>query len=154
MTFSEFITALEKGLGTTIETEGDAAAISTGTADGPSVIILLQGFDERDSVLMTADLGLPPPERLERLYRTFLEANDLFRDTAGGTLSVVPGTGHVRLQRYDTYAALVEAGPDKAFLAFADVAAAWAQIVRDYRDAPEEKAEEPQDLSNLSGFRV
>ena len=30
MTFSEFITALEKGLGTTIETEGDAAAISTG----------------------------------------------------------------------------------------------------------------------------
>ena len=153
-TFNEFIAALGNGLGVTIETEGDVAAISTGPEDGPAVTILLHGFDERNSVLMTADLGLPPPERLERLYRALLEANDLFRDTAGATLSVDPGTGRVRLQRHDTYDALVESGPDKAFLAFADVADAWAQIVRDYRDAPEEKAEKPQDLGNLSGFRA
>ena len=154
MTFSEFIAALEKGLGTTIETEGAAAAISMGAADGAATTILLQGLDEWDSVLMMADLGAPPPERLERLLRTLLEANDLFRDTGGATFSLNPATGNVRLQRHYAYDALAEAGPDKAFFAFADVATAWAQIVRDYRDAPEEKAEEPQDLRNLSGFRV
>ena len=96
--------------------------------------IWMQGYDERGAVLMGADLGVPPPERLERLYRAMLEGNDLFRDTGGATLSIDPGTGHFRLQRFDTLDALEEVGPAKALAAFADVAAAWAKIIRDFRD--------------------
>ncbi len=46
------------------------------------------------------------------------------------TLSLDPDTGRVRLQRFDSFEALEEAGPDKAFVAFADVAAAWAELIR------------------------
>jgi hypothetical protein len=140
MTFSDFIAALSKELGVSIETEGDSCAVRAGASDDSSVTVLLQGYDERGAVLATADLGAPPPERLEKLFRALLEANDLFRDTGGATLSLDPDTGKVRLQRFDALDALSEAGPAKALLAFLDIAAAWAKIIGDYRDAPEDKA--------------
>ena len=140
MTFTDFVAALSKELGTAIETEGDACAVRAGASDGSSVTVLLQGYDERGAVLATADLGAPPPERLEKLFRSLLEANDLFRDTGGATLSLDPDTGNVRLQRFDALDALAEAGPGRAFLAFLDVAAAWASVIRDFRAAPEAEA--------------
>lgn len=140
MVFSDFVAALSNELGFAIETEGDTCAISAGATDSASVTVLLQGFDERGAVLAAADLGAPPPERLEKLFRSLLEANDLFRDTGGATLSLDPGTGHVRLQRFYAIDAIAEAGPGKAFLAFLDVATAWAAVIRDFRDAPDDAA--------------
>lgn len=142
MTFSDLVAALSKEFGMEIEIENDACAVRASAADGKSVTVLLQGFDDRGAILATADLGAPPPERLEHLFRSMLEANDLFRDTGGATLSLDPATGHVRLQRFDALDAVAEAGAAKALLAFTDVAAAWANIVRDYRDAPAEKSDE------------
>jgi len=153
MIFKETIAALAQNLGVEIDVEGDACALSARAKDGTSVTVWMQGYDERGIVLTGADLGLPPPERLERLYRAMLEGNDLFRDTGGATLSVDPDTGHVRLQRFDTFDALEEVGPAKAFVAFADVAAAWAKLIQDFRDAPQEN-ESAGDACNLSGFRV
>ena len=66
MTFNELVAALSKEIGGEIETDGDTCAVRTGPDESSSVIILLQGFDERGAMLMTADLGQPPPERLER----------------------------------------------------------------------------------------
>ena len=63
MTFTDFVAALSKEIGTDIETEGDSCAVSAGASDGSSVTVLLQGFDERGAVLATADLGAPPPGR-------------------------------------------------------------------------------------------
>ena len=142
MTFSDLVTALSKEFGMEIEIENDACAVHASAADGAGVTVLLEGFDDHGAVLATADLGAPPPERLEHLFRSMLEANDLFRDTGGATLSLDPATGHVRLQRFDALDAVAEAGPAKALLAFTNVAAAWADIVRDYRDAPAEKSNE------------
>lgn len=122
-----------------------------GAADGSSATVLLQGFDERGAVLMTADLGAPPPERLERLFRSLLEANDLFRDTGGATLSLDPATGRVRLQRFDSFDAIAEVGPARTLLALADYAANWADIVRDFRDAPDDAS---ADESAASGMMV
>ena len=153
MTFKETIAALAPKLGVEIEVEGDACALTAGAKDGTSVTIWMQGYDERGAMLTGTDLGAPPPERLERLYRAMLEGNDLFRDTGGATLSIDPDTGHVRLQRFDTLDALEEAGPAKAFAAFADVAATWAKAIREFRDAPE-KDENAGDAGNFSGFRV
>lgn len=155
MTFSDFVAALSKEIGTDIETEGDSCAVSAGASDGSSVTVLLQGFDERGAVLATADLGQPPPERLERLFRALLEANDLFRETGGATLSLDPATGRVRLQRFDALDAIAEAGPAKALVAFLDVAAAWAAVVRDFRAAPpEENGAAAPPPGDPSGFRV
>lgn len=52
-------------------------------------------------LLATADLGEVPPESREALYKTLLEANDLFAGTLGATLSLNPANGRVRLQRFD-----------------------------------------------------
>lgn len=154
MTFTELVATLSKEIGGKIETEGDICAVRTGVDGQQPVTILLQGFDERRALLTTADLGQPPPERLERLYREILEANDLFRDTGGATLSVNPATGNVRLQRFDPYDVIAEAGASKALMLFANVAAAWAKLVSDYRDAPREEENQSSQDGNLLGFRV
>ena len=154
MTFIELIATLSKELGGEIEIENDTCAVRTGEDARDAVTILLQGFDERRALLMTANLGQPPPEQLERLYRTILEANDLFRDTCGATLSVNPATGNVRLQRFDQYDVLSEVGISRALRLFADVATAWARIVRDYREEPPQKEADPAPDGNLLGVRV
>ncbi|MBR4251540.1 MAG: type III secretion system chaperone [Kiritimatiellae bacterium] len=45
--------------------------------------------------------GRAPPEGREALYKTLLEANDLFAGTLGATLSLNPANGRIRLQRFD-----------------------------------------------------
>ncbi len=156
MTFADIVATLSRDFGTNIETDGDNCAVRAEGSNKSSVTVLMQGFDEREALLMTADLGLPPPERPELLYRSLLEANDLFRDTGGATISIDSATGHVRLQRFDPYIAVSEAGPRQTLLAFATVATAWSGIVHDFRDAPKEAATEPpaQNLDDLSGLRV
>ena len=136
MTFKEYVASLAKELGVEIAIEGDACAFSLGSAEGDKVEILLQGCDARGALLMCADLAEPPPEGRERLFQTLLEANDLSGDTAGATLSLVPRTGHVRLQRYDDMNTLAGIGPAKALIAFADTATAWKRLVADFRAAP------------------
>lgn len=154
MTFTELVAALSKEVGGEIEIESNTCAVRTGADEGSSITVLIQGFDERGALLMTADLGQPPPEHLERLYRTILEANDLFRDTCGATLSVNPATGNVRLQRFDLYDVLMEVGVMKALTLFASVATEWSKLVRDYRDAPVEEEENSSSDGNLLGVRV
>ncbi len=97
MTFADIISLLSKELGITLEIEGDICAVRMNATDGTEVTILLRGLDRQGAVLLEASLGSPRPEGLERLYRTLLEANDLFRDTGGATLSLAPDTGRVRL---------------------------------------------------------
>ena len=109
---------------------------------GVARIVLREGGDEVGA------------ERLELLYRTILEANDLFRDTCGATLSVNPATGNVRLQRFDLYDVLLEVGVSKALTLFASVATQWAALVRDYRDAPHGEEDNYPDDGNLLGVRV
>ena len=100
MTFKDAIAELAQKLGVEIDGEGDACALMAKAKDGTSVTVWMQGYDERGVVLTGADLGAPPPERLERLYRAMLEGNDLFRDTGGATLSI---DNKVKFNRDDDY---------------------------------------------------
>ena len=136
MTFSDIVAALSKELGTEIDTEGDVCAIQAGAEDGTSVTVILHGLDECGAVLLAADIGEPPPEGRDRLLPVLLEANDLFRDTAGATLSLDPDRGRIRLQRTIPTDTLAQGGVGIAFAAFADTAAAWRQLVADFRAAP------------------
>jgi hypothetical protein len=139
MSFKDFIGTLAKELGAEIEIDNALCAISLGAAEGDRIDILLQGFDRRGVLLATADLGEAPPEGREALYKTLLEANDLFAGTLGATLSLNPANGRVRLQRFDDMDALRAAGVRAAFTVFADTAAVWKRFVADFRgdgDAP------------------
>ena len=138
MAFADIIAALSKELGTQIETDGDVCAIQAGATDGDSVTVIMHGLDACGAVLFVADLGEPPPEGRDRLMRVLLEANDLFRNTAGATLSLDPDRGRVRLQRTFPADALAQGGVGIAFAAFADTAAAWQKLVADFRAAPPE----------------
>ena len=124
MIFADIAAALAKETGIAIETEGDACAIRAEATDGTSVTVLLQGLDHCGAVLLAADIGEPPPEGREALMRTMLEANDLFRDTAGATLSLDSDRGCIRLQRTLPIDTLAQGGVGVAFAAFADTAAA------------------------------
>ena len=135
MTFRETAGELAKALGAEIAVENDTCAVSLGSEEGDKVTILMQGLDERGMVLTCADLGDPPPEGREQLYQALLEANDLYDGTAGATLSLDRRTGHVRLQRFDDMDALAAAGIARAFIAFADTAAAWQRFVSNFRAA-------------------
>lgn len=139
MAFKEFVDALAKELDLQIETEDDACAVSLGAEEGERVDILMHGFDDSGIVLTCADLCEPPPEGKERLFQTLLEANDLYGDTAGATLSMNRETGRVRLQRFDDIDTLAKIGPAKALVAFADTAAAWKKLIADYRAMPKER---------------
>ncbi len=106
--------------------------------EGDRLDILMQGFEEHGMMLTCADLGEPPPEGRERLYQILLEANDLYADTAGATLSLNKETGRVRLQRYDDMDVLAKLGPAKALIAFCDIAASWQRLIAGFRDAREQ----------------
>jgi hypothetical protein len=136
MIFADIVAALSKEIGTEIETEGDVCAIRAGATDGTSVTVILHGLDECGAVLLAADIGEPPPEGRDRLLRVLLEANDLFRNTAGATLSLDPDRGCIRLQRAMPADTLAQGGVGVAFAAFADTADAWQQLVADFRAAP------------------
>ena len=138
MTFREYAATLERELGVEIQIEDDACAFSYGAKKNFKIEILIHGSNEHGKLLTCADIGEPPPLGRERLYRTLLEANDFLGDTAGSTISLNPGNGHARLQRFDDMDALVAAGPAKALVAFANTAAAWKMLIADFRDAPPE----------------
>ena len=143
MTFKEYVKTLTKELGSEIEIEGDACAFSIASKDGDTIEILLQGFDARGAILICADLGDPPPEGRERLFQILLEGNDLFGDTGGSTLSLDRRTGHIRLQRCNDMDVLARMGVSKVLIAFADTAAAWKQLMTDFREAPTKIAVDP-----------
>ncbi len=151
MTFKETIDALGEELGVKMEIENDTCAVSLSAKEGDHVTILLQGQDERGMMLTCADLGEPPPEGREALYQSLLEANDLYGGTAGATLSLDSRTGRVRIQRIDALDALADVGFARAFIAFADTAAAWKRLIADFRTVAKDVpgTESPSNLDGL-----
>ena len=103
-------------------------------ADG--LLVTISDLHEIDSIALVGDLGEPPPERLESLYKTLLEANHLFGGTAGATVSCDPETGRLALCRVlpckmldsDSFYAEAER--------FVSTLENWAKIIRDFRAAP------------------
>ena len=93
----------------------------------------LNHFPEIDALALTGDVGEPPPENLESLYKAMLEANCAFDGTAGATLSLDSATGRFSLCRTLPLAAL---DPDSLYVAveeFVNTLEAWHKIVANYR---------------------
>lgn len=123
-------------------------------ADG--LVVAISSLPELDAVALTGDVGEPPPERLEGLYKTLLGANHFFGGTAGATISLDPDNGRIALCRTLPLATL----DGEKFYAeverFVNTAETWAKVVSDYRgaaaEAPDEGVAEERPAFGAGGF--
>ena len=123
-------------------------------ADG--LVVAISSLPELDAVALTGDVGEPPPERLEGLYKTLLGANHFFGGTGGATISLDPDNGRIALCRA---LPLVTLDGEKFYAEverFVNTAETWAKVVSNYRDAageaPDEGTAEERPAFGTGGF--
>ena len=138
MSFDDIVSVLSRAFGLELKVVQDTTVFEVDSEDGSTKVqVVIHYVSERKLVLMSADLGEPPPEGGERLFRTMLEANNLFEGTVGATLALDAATGRFRLQRYES--------PDefsndiKAIVeSFIETALFWSRAIADFRPTGEE----------------
>lgn len=101
-------------------------------ADGLHVAVT--DVREIDSIGLVGDLGEPPPERLENLYKMMLEANHLLGGTGGATLSLNPDNGRFSLCQFflcQTTDADALYSETERFVCTLET---WTKVIGDFRD--------------------
>ena len=146
MSFEELVGGLGKAIGMELSVQDGLCGVN---ADG--VPIIMRYIEPYGIVYIHADLGEPPPQGLEALYRKVLESNHAFQATSGATLSVNPRDGHVCIQHYIRLEVLdVKLAVDR-FNVFVDAATVWRDYLADFRPTDENQLDI---RSMLSGFLV
>ena len=137
MSFEDVVNVLGRAFGLELKVVQDTTVFEVSSEDGGTKVrVLVQDVSERKLVLMCADLGEPPPDGGERLYRAMLEANNLFEGTAGATLALDAATGRFRLQRYESPDELANDAKAKIEL-FIETALFWGRAIADFRPSGE-----------------
>ena len=133
MEFSKFIQQFSERFGIEMpEIVDEAAAFD---ADGmPFFLMRVANEGESEYLVVAADLGEPPPERLEKLYQALLDAGHNFAGAGGGVLARNPGDGHIWLQSREPFAMMdVETAISKV-KTLGDAAIEWRDIIKEYRE--------------------
>lgn len=133
MEFSKFIQQFSERFGIEVpEIVDEAAAFD---ADGmPFFLMRVANEGESEYLVVAADLGEPPPERLEKLYQALLDAGHNFAGAGGGVLARNPGDGHIWLQSREPFALMdVETAISKV-KTLGDAAIEWRDIIKEYRE--------------------
>ena len=137
MSFNDIVSVLGRAFGLELKVVQDTTVFEVDSEDGGTKVqVVIHYVGERKLVLMSADLGEPPPEGGERLYRTMLEANNLFEGTAGATLALDAATGRFRLQRYESPDELSNDAKAKID-SFIETALFWSRAIADFRPSGE-----------------
>ena len=138
MCFEDIVAILGRSFGLEMKVVRDTTVFDVVSEDGGTKVqVLVQDASESKLVLMLADLGEPPPFGGERLYRTMLEANNLFAGTAGATLAIDAATGRFRLQKYESPDELANDTKTK-IESFIETALFWSRAIADFRPSDEE----------------
>ena len=146
MCFEDIVSVLERAFGLELKVVQDTTVFDVDSEDGGTKVqVAIHYVSERTLVLMSADLGEPPPEGGERLCRTILEANNLFEGTAGATLALDAATGRFRLQMYESPDELSNDAKAKVD-SFIETALFWSRAIADYRPTGEEPEAPPGDF--------
>ena len=119
--------------------EPDADGSCAFEADGLPVTI--SNLRELDAIALVGDLGEPPPERLEALYRMMLEANHLFGGTGGATISLDSEKGRFSLCRTLPCKAIDADSFYDVAERFVSTLEVWTKLIRDFREAPPAEGE-------------
>ncbi len=119
------------------------------------MFITIYRLPEIGSLAITGELCEPPRGGLEKLYRTMLEAQYLFRETAGAAISLHPETGRFVLCRTMSCHGLEADDFFAGVERFISAMEAWTRIVRDYRgDVSEATSGETAALQTGAFLRV
>ena len=138
MVFEDIVAVLERAFKLELSVVQDTTVFEVASEDGSTKVqVLLQSVSERKLVLLSADLGEPPPEGCEKLFRTMLEANNLFSGTAGATLALDQTAGRFRLQKYESPDELANDAEGK-LVSFIETALVWSRSIADFRPSNEE----------------
>ena len=129
---------LMKGLAGRLGIELDAGDVCSFEADG--MVVSMYFPQASDYIAMSCDLGEPPPERLEGLYKALLGANYMFGGTMGATIALNPDDGRITLCRAMPTAMLDVDQLCRQLEHFLNTAETWRKIVSDYREGNEEAA--------------
>ena len=133
MEFSELIEQFAERCGIGVpEIVDEAAAFD---ADGmPFFLMKVANEGESEYLVVAADIGEPPPERMENLYQALLDAGHNFAGAGGGVFARNPTDGHIWLQFREAFASLdVETAISKV-KALGDAAINWRDIIKEYRE--------------------
>lgn len=133
MDFSTLIRQFAERFGIQVpEVVDDAAAFN---ADGmPFFLMRVAQEGESEYLVVAADLGEPPPERLEKLYQALLDAGHNFAGAGGGVFARNPNDGHIWLQLREAYATIdIETAISKV-KTLGDAAMNWRSIIREFRE--------------------
>lgn len=138
MVFEDIVAVLERAFSFELKVVEDATVFEVESEDGSTKVqVLIQDVSEHKLVLLSADLGEPPPDSGERLFRTMLEANNLFAGTAGATLAIDASSRHCRLQKYESPDELANS-TEATIVSFIETALFWSRAIADYRPSSEE----------------
>lgn len=122
------------------------------TFEVDEMIVTFHVLPELEEIVLSGDIGEPPPEHLENLYKTMLESQYLFNGTAGATISLNSENNRFslckalpcRILDVDLFYAETEN--------FINTLEVWAKMVENYRDiapnAEDVKAAMPEIGSN------
>ena len=156
MDFFDFVKQFAERFGIQVpEIVDEAAAFD---ADGmPFFVMRVANEGESEYLVIAADLGEPPPQHLEKLYQTLLDAGHNFAGAGGGVFARNPNDGHIWLQLREAYASIdVETAISKV-KALGDAAVNWRDIIKEYREgasvSDHATADEPSD-AGLEGERL
>ncbi len=103
--------------------------------DVDGIIVTFHVLQEIDTIVLTGDIGEPPPERLENLYKTMLEAQYLFKSTFGATISLNSENNHFYLCKALPQKILDGDSLYAEAEQFVNTLEVWAKLVANYRDA-------------------
>ncbi len=153
MAFDETISLLSKAIGIELQIVDGICGFKAGDPedDFGSVNIMISNVEERGEVLLYVDLGDVPPEGREDFYRTLLEANNLFRGTAGATLSLEKGTDLVRIQLREN-SSIFANNAEEHVGTFVETALTWKKIVVDFRASRKESTPTEEAVLDNSSF--
>ena len=148
MEFSEVIQGFAERFGIEApEIVDESAAFD---ADGmPFFIMRAANEGESEYLVVAADLGEPPPERLEKLYQALLDAGHNFAVAGGAAFSRNPGNGHIWLQSREPFASMDVVTAISRVKAIGDAALYWSDIIMEYREGS--PVPEPAATGDASG---
>ncbi len=148
MEATEIIKSFGEKIGIGLELDADGSC----AFEADELLISISNLHELDAIALVGDLGEPPPERLDDLYKIMMEANHLFGGTGGATLSLNPETGHFALCRVLQCKAL----DGDSFFAeaerFVSTLEVWTKIVGSFRAAPPVGNQTDATSPDVAGF--
>ena len=162
MTFDELLKALGDQLGIELTQDDGTCALQVDDME-----VRIHHLAQADLLLLDAEVGAPPPQGLDGLHQTMLNANYLHAGTGAATLSRKSDDGTYHLQQADWLGRLDGASLADALERFIDTLEMWRRLLADYRehtahdddddDAPEDSQPSaadplgPVDLGSFSG---